>query len=301
VLFSVFPLNADLHGADSRAPKVAVLVSREIRPYLEAVEGISAALAEGAKARIESFSLEKINGKGRTQLRESLQKEMFDLMIAVGPEAVKFVSEEAAPGHPPWLYSMVLNPPRPAEKTEISCGVGLDIPAPRQLEMIALGLSSVKRLGLLYDPRYNADFFGKAAAVAASGNLKVVPLPVSSKKDIPTVLKQNWANMDALWLIPDQTVISESIVQYIIKEALFKKTPVIGYNRFFYESGAALAFVFAYEEIGRQTGKLAAGVLQGKACEKEIPVFHVWQNLRMLNKLGISVPEKKTPPVEAGP
>jgi putative ABC transport system substrate-binding protein len=167
--------------------------------------------------------------------------------------------------------------------------------------MIARGLPAVKRLGLLYDPRYNADFFEKALTEAASSNLKIVPLKVSSKKDIPDVLKQNWGNMDALWLIPDQTVISESIVQYIIKEALFSKIPVIGYNRFFYESGAALAFVFDYEELGRQTGRLAVSALAGKPCEKEAPVFRVWQNLRVLNKLGIRVPENKTPPIEAGP
>lgn len=39
--------------------------------------------------------------------------------------------------------------------------------------------------------------------------------------------------MDALWLIPDRTVISESIVKYVIKEAFLRKVPVIGYNRFF--------------------------------------------------------------------
>jgi putative ABC transport system substrate-binding protein len=292
---------ADLHGADIRAPKVAVLVSRDIRPYIEAVEGMSAVLAESANAKIEVFSLEKIKGKGRDVLKENLAREEFTLLVAVGPEAVKFAFEEAAPGKTAWLYSMVLNPPRVSEKAGIACGIGLDIPAQKQLEMIARGLPSVKRLGLLYDPRYNADFFRKASTEAASLNLKSVPLTVSSKKDIPAVLKQNWGNIDALWLIPDQTVISESIVQYIVKEALFRKTPVIGYNRFFYESGAALAFVFDYEELGRQTGEMAASVLAGKPCEKELPVFRVWQNLRVINKLGISVPENKTPPIEAGP
>ncbi|MCX5839680.1 MAG: hypothetical protein NTW71_14390 [Deltaproteobacteria bacterium] len=196
---------------------------------------------------------------------------------------------------------MVLNPPPISGKTETACGVPLDVPAKRQLEMIDQGFRTVKRLGLLYDPRYNSEFFMKAAAEAAYFDLKIVPLKVSSKKDIPAVLKQNWENIDALWLIPDQTVISESIVQYIIKDALFKKIPVIGYNRFFYESGAALAFVFDYEELGRQTGRLAANMLMGKACEKENPVFRVWLNLRVIDKLGMTVPEKKSPSIEAGP
>jgi putative ABC transport system substrate-binding protein len=131
--------------------------------------------------------------------------------------------------------------------------------------------------------------------------LKIVPLKVLSKKDIPDILKQHWEDIDALWLIPDQTVISESIVQYIIREALSENVPVIGYNRFFYESGAAMAFVFDYEEVGRQTGRLAVSMLSGRACEKETPVFRVWLNLRVIDKLGINVPEEKSPSIEVGP
>lgn len=301
VFCSAFLGTAALHGAEIRAQKVAVLVSQNIRPYIEAVDGMSGVLAENVGAKVQVFSLDKFKGKTRDVLIQSLSGEKFDLVIAVGPEAVRFASEEPALEKTARLYSMVLNPPRGSGQTEAACGVPLDIPAQRQLEMIAQGLTAVKRVGLLYDPRFNSEFFTKAAAEALSLDLKIIPLKVSSKKDIPVVLKQHWENVDALWLIPDQTVISESIVQYIIKEGLFKKVPVIGYNRFFYESGAALAFVFDYEELGRQTGRLAANMLMGKACEKEIPVFHGWLNIRVIDKLGMTVPEKRSPSLEVGP
>lgn len=300
-LCSVFLGAAALQGEEIRAPKVAILVSRDIRPYIEAVEGMGAVLAESAGAKVQVFSLEKFKGKSQDVLLQSLTGEKFDLFVAVGPEAVRFARENPALEKTAWLYSMILNPPRVSGQAETACGVPLDIPAQRQLEMVAQGLRTIKRLGLLYDPRYNSEFFMKAAAEAPSLDLKIVPLKVSSKKDIPVVLKQNWENIDALWLIPDQTVISESIVEYIIKDALFKQLPVIGYNRFFYESGAALAFVFDYEELGRQAGRLAANVLRGKACEKETPLFHVWLNLRVIDKLGITVPEKRSPSIEVGP
>ncbi|MHB8910678.1 MAG: ABC transporter substrate-binding protein [Syntrophales bacterium] len=290
-----------LHGAEMRAPKVAILVSQNIRPYIEAVEGMSAILSEGTSAKLQVFSFDKFKGKSRDVLIQSLTGERFDLVIAVGPEAVRFASEEPALEKTPWLYSMVLNPPRVTGRTDTACGIPLDIPAQRQLEVITQGITAVKRIGLLYDPRYNSDFFSKAAAEASLHDMKIVPLKVSSKKDIPLVLKQYWDDIDALWLIPDQTVISESIVQYIIKEAVFKKIPVIGYNRFFYESGATLAFVFDYEELGRQTGRLAANVLKGRACEKETPVFHGWLNRRVIEKLGMTVPEKRSPAIEVGP
>jgi putative ABC transport system substrate-binding protein len=302
VLCSAFLGAVALQGEEIPAPKVAILVSRDIRPYIEAAEGMSVVLSETAGAKVQMFSLEKFKGKSQDALMQSLAGEKFDLLVAVGPEAVRLASEKPVPDKTAWLYSMVLTPPSPISgRTETACGIPLYIPAKKQLETIVQGLRTIKRLGLLYDPRYNSEFFMKAAAEALSLDLKIVPLKVSSKKDIPVVLKQNWENIDALWLIPDQTVISESIVQYIIKDALFKKIPVIGYNRFFYESGAALAFVFDYEELGRQTGRLAANALRGKSCEKETPLFHAWLNLRVIDKLGIGVPEKKSPPSEAGP
>jgi putative ABC transport system substrate-binding protein len=301
VLCSAFLGAAALQGEEIRAPKAAILVSRNIRPYIEAAEGMSVVLSKTASAKVQVFSLEKFKGKSQDVLIQSLAAEKFDLFVAVGPEAVRFAREAPVLEKTAWLHSMILNPPRASGQAETACGVPLDIPAQRQLEMIAQGLRTIKRLGLLYDPRYNSEFFVKAAAEAPFLDLKIVPLKVSSKKDIPVVLKQNWENIDALWLIPDQTVISESIVQYIIKDALFKTIPVIGYNRFFYESGAALAFVFDYEELGRQTGRLAANMLKGKACEKETPVFHVWLNLRVIDKLGITLPEKKSPSIEVGP
>ena len=301
VLCSVFLGAADLHGEESGAPKAAVLVSRNIRPYIEAVEGMNSVLSEAVNAKIQVFRLEKFKDKMRAVLIRRLVEEKFDLFVAVGPEAAGFAWEETGSERAVRLYSMVLNPQKVSGRTETACGIPLNIPAQRQLNMIALGLPAIERIGLLYDPRYNSEFFRKAAAEASFLGLKIVPLQVLSKKDIPVILKQHWKDMDALWLIPDQTVISESIIQYIIREALFENTPVIGYNRFFYESGAALAFVFDYEEIGRQTGRLAVNMLNGKACGREVPVFHVWLNLRVIDKLGISVPEEKSLPMEAGP
>jgi putative ABC transport system substrate-binding protein len=301
VLCSFLLSAAILHGEEISAQKVAVVISRDIRPYIEAVEGMSVALSETAGAKVQVFSLEKIKGKSQDMLIQSLSGEKFDLFVAVGPEAVRLIAETPVPEKTTWLYSMVLNPPSIPSRTETACGIPLDIPVKKQIEIINQGLRSIKRLGLLYDPRYNSDFFMKAAAEAPSLELKIVPMRVSSKKEIPSALKQNWDNIDALWFIPDQTVISESIVKYVIKDAIFKRIPVIGYNRFFYENGAALAFVFDYEELGKQTGRLAANTLKGKPCEKEIPAFHAWLNLRVIDKLGISVPEKKSPPIEVGP
>lgn len=81
----VFLEAAASHGAEVRAQKVAILVSQNIRPYIEAVEGMSAVLSESVNAKLQVFSFEKFKGKGRDVLIQSLIGERFDLVVAVGP------------------------------------------------------------------------------------------------------------------------------------------------------------------------------------------------------------------------
>ncbi|TFG93282.1 MAG: hypothetical protein E4H15_01685 [Syntrophobacterales bacterium] len=288
-------------AADPRTGKVALLVSRNIRPYAEAVEGMSTVFAESPGIELKVFYLDRFLGKNRDALSGDLAEEKFNLFISVGPEAARFVWTSGVPESSARLYSVVLNPEKVLGATPSPCGVSLNIPAQKQIEMIKRGLPSVQRIGLLYDPRYNTDFSEEATTLAFSEGIRIVPLEVSSKKEIPGVLKDNWGAVDAIWLIPDRTVISESIIKYVIKESLFKVVPVIGYNHFFYDSGAALAFVFNYEELGRQCAVEALKVLSGEGCGETTPPFHVWINTRVVKKLGIPVVEGYTFPIEVGP
>ncbi len=287
-------------AAGLRAGRVAILISRDIRPYVEAVEGMSAVFEETPGIDLEVWSLDKFPDKSRVTLAATLREEKADLFLSVGPEAARFIWMNTLPEGAERIYSIVLNPDQVLDGFSSPCGVCLNIPVQTQIDMIGRGLPGVSRIGILYDPRYNDDFFEEASRVVPEGKT-VVPLAISSKKEIPVVLQQHWGDVDALWLIPDRTVISESIIAYVIKESLFKKVPVIGYNRFFYDSGSAFAFVFDYEELGRQCAREALTLLSGGDCRQAPPLFHVWINTRVMKKLGFTIAEEYPFPIEVGP
>lgn len=301
VICFIFLGTTVLPAKEFRIPKVAVIISRDIRPYIEAAEGLSAALSKAADVKVVEFSLEKFKGKNRIDFSQRLAKEKIDLFVAIGPGATRFVWKNLRPKNTPMLYSIVLNPNKIFGPMEAARGISLNIPVQKQLEMIAQGIPSIKCFGILYDPVHNSDFFRETVAEASSLKLRIIPLTVSSKKDIPAVLKQHWKKIDALWLIPDRTVISESIVQYVTKKALFKKIPVIGFNRFFYESGAALSFVFNYKELGRQCAQEVIRVLAGNEWQKIDPTFQLWVNAKVMRNIGIHLPEKYPSPIRLGP
>ncbi len=169
------------------------------------------------------------------------------------------------------------------------------------MDLISRALPACPRVGVLFDPSLNAEFFDSAQAEAAALNRELLPLEVSERKNIPDVLQDHWGEMDALWLIPDSTVISETLVQYMIKEALYREVPVIGYNRFFYESGCALAFVFDYRELGRQCAREAIRALSGGPCRQVSPVFEAWVNARVFANIGMALPDEMASPLVLGP
>jgi putative ABC transport system substrate-binding protein len=238
---------------------------------------------------LEVFSYENFSGKKQNLLIENLNEGSFDLFVAIGPEASRFLQMQLPEKRPPILYSMVLNPEQVLEKGENICGVSLSVPIARQLSEISMVAPSIKKIGLIYDPGHNEGFMAEAKKEAAAFDIEVVPLKVTERKNIPAALHSGLDLVDGIWMIPDRTIISESIVQYIIKEALLRKKPTIGYNKFFFESGSLISFVLEYREIGKQAADIAVYFLSGNSCSKQPPRFQTWVNRKVAEKIEIDV------------
>jgi putative tryptophan/tyrosine transport system substrate-binding protein len=294
-----------LHSAETgvQKQKVAVLLSLNIRPYMEAVEGLRESLLENNTVVIEVFNMEDYTNDAQNILFETLKDKKFDICVTVGPEAARFVWSGEGAVQALKLYTMVLHPEEIVESTEPVCGISLDIPVNTMMQIFSKVLPSLKRIGLLYDPDNNSKIARQAVLEAAVMDLEIIPLEVSLRKQIPVVLSAHWEKIDGLWLIPDETVITESLVGYIIKESISHGKAVYGYNRFFYKNGAALCFILDYREIGKQTAQLLLEMLTAQNCKKQTTVFKTWYNPRILNRLGI---EPVMPPpaginIEPGP
>lgn len=268
----------------AKSKPVAVLFTLR-KPFVEAVEGLSEFL-KAAGVEADMFALDDYAGKKRAVLKERMVQKPFRCHIGVGPQAVRFIWSELDLTDSTPLYTMVLNPDKVLPPTHPLRGISLNIPIHTQVNKILDTLPSARRIGLLYDPRHNAAFFHQAKWMVEWAGRAFVPLAVSSSEEIPALLEGHLAEVDALWIIPDPTVISESIIQYIIKEALLSKVPVIGYNSFFYESGALMSFIFNYRELGEQTGEMVLNILKGDIGRRNDPKFSVWINSRVAQKLG---------------
>ena len=289
--------------ASQPSPGVAIIVSSKIKPYLEASAALIDELKNNARVSISQYYLDS-DAKSNDKLAEQLIAAKDRLLISIGPKAAGFIyGPKLAASDAQKLYSMILNPNQtlPADGLSESCGISMNIPIQQQLEIISKVFPDTNAVGLLFDPALNDAFFEKAKIVAAGYDLDIRALAVDSKTKIPSTLMGNWKHIDFIWMIPDRTVISEAIVTYVVKQSILNRTPVIGYNRFFYEAGAAVTFVLDYQQLGRQTAQEALHILAMDECKGEAPLFSAWLNIKVLKTLGMTVADRYEPPVKIGP
>jgi putative ABC transport system substrate-binding protein len=281
---------------------MAVLVSLKIRPYLQALEGIQERARDEGLTEVDVTYLDDDDSDDHTRLADKLGSDPFDVYLAVGPEATKFIWDTFPSPGIAKVYCMVLNPDNliATESEGPPCGVSLNIPVQDQLEAFKRHLPSLKRIGLIYNPDDNADVAREAEMAASLQGIGIVHLKVASRADILPVLQQNWGRIEALWMIPDRTVISESLILYLIKEAISNNVIVLGYNRFFTQSGAALALARNYKTIGRQAAALAKTAIDNRKCPAVIPGYDVLVNEAVLETLGIAFSVQDRPDAEGG-
>lgn len=300
LVFCTFP-PADA-AAQPESKKTAVFVGREIRPFVRVSDGIRERIGQVEGAAADVFYLDRMSRGQEEDLSKRLSGgREYAVYLAVGPEAAEYVWSRLPEGAGK-VYAAILNPENhiPGFSSD-TCGVSLNIPASLQLESIRKWLPKARRIGLLFDPENSGDFYRSADKAASETGLKVLPLRVKSRKHIPDLLEANLDRVDTVWMIPDPTVISETIIQYIIKTCLIRNRPVVGFNRFFCESGAGMCFVFDYFMLGRQAGEIAAGLLEGEACISRTPKFRVWLNKKVYRRLDMELPRNVPSSVEVKP
>jgi putative ABC transport system substrate-binding protein len=271
---------------------VAVLLSREIAPYVDMVAGLEAGLGNQP---VQRFFLDEKGQPFTLVGRESiLTPEKFSALVAVGPEALDYLQAHRALATP-LFYAMVLNPQEllsPPAGT-MSCGVALNLPTAVQFASLQQQLPTLRRLGILFDPANNQAWFDAARMSASQLNIELLPLQIRRTPE-RLELVGDFTRPDALMFIPDKSIISQAVIQYVIKQAVLRRIPVVGYNQFFLDSGAALAFVINYRQIGQQVAQQIKTVIGGQECPFTAPAFELKRNPQVWQALDLS-PNKETP------
>ena len=271
-------------GEASEKP-VGILISREIAPYVAMVEGLEDALGNQP---LQRYFLDR---EGRPYSLAApgglFDPRRFSVLVAVGPEALRFLHDLGS--DVPLVHAMVLNPGNVIgdARSNSLCGITLNIPPATQIFSIRRHFPALKRLGVLFDPANNQSWFDQAAAAAGASGIQLVPLQVYQARG-RVLLPSDFQRTGAVLFIPDRSIISQTVIRHVIKEAALHGIPVIGYNQFFHDAGAALSIVIDYRGVGAQVANRVAGILDGNGCQEEEPAaFRVQINRSVWKALGL--------------
>jgi putative ABC transport system substrate-binding protein len=292
VLALTLALSLTVMASPAAAARVAVLMSAKVSEYEEALKGFKEATPHQVAA---VYDMDGDLDRGRKQLAEIEEKVKPDLIFAVGIWALQAVVSR--PPSVPVVYAMVLNPPSVIRaETKNVTGASMNVPVEQSIRLFKQLGPQIKRIGIIFNPVKTGYLVKRAQLVARDEGLELVTREISSTKEVIGALESLQDGIDALWIVPDETILSQAVVQQMLLFSYRRKVPLLGLSDRHAQMGALFSLSFASgEDIGRQAGELAQAILTGRAVA-DVPYtsarkFYLTVNLKTAQKLGLEIPQ----------
>ena len=265
-----------------------------------AYEGFKEGLAEGGYKEGENLILEYQNAQNSQDnlksMSEKLVKNSPDLLLGIAtPAAVSLANETT---DIPIVVTAVtdLVEAKLAESNEAPgrniTGTSDMVPIDKQIQLLLSIVPDAKTIGIMYNAgeansKIQADLAEKALKDAG---VDVKVLTANTTNDVQQVTTSLAKDVDGIYVPTDNTFASAAaVVGEVAKET---KTPIVAGSVEQVEDGALATFGIDYKSLGKQTGELAAKILDGDEKPATTPVetankLELVVNQEMATALGI--------------
>ncbi len=278
-------LTVPVHAGD-----VAVMMSANVRPSRGALLGFK----ETVRHRIVTeYDLKGDLDRGRKALTDIQSKINPNLIFTIGTSALQVAARKTI--DLPVVYSMVFNPFSiiGAELKNIT-GVSMNVSVKETIQLFKDLSPKIRRVGVVFNPARSRHLVMRTALVARKQGLQLVTRKIRSSREAIKALNSMQDEIDALWILPDETILVPEVFQYMLLFSRRNKVPLLGLSERHTEMGAVLSLSFgSSKDMGRQAGELANTILGGKK-PASIPYTTARQtkltvNLRAARKLGMEI------------
>lgn len=229
-----------------------------------------------------------------SDIEELIYDEDPELIYCIGTKAYLIANKYA--DETDRVFSSVINWMR-LPRTKRTFGVSSELHPGMQIMLFRHIFPDVKKIGVLYSKEYNSQWFEQTREEAKNMNVEIIGQPVSEKdNNTHSALMKLLPEIDALWLISDPVIMSESqSLIGLLKICDEKKTPVFSYHDTFVKYGATLIVAVDNPTIGRQAAGIALEVLEGEKVEDKVqhPAgSHIILNLKKVKEYGLEYNEE---------
>lgn len=277
--------------------RVVIVKSSDSPSFLAATEGVK---KEIKKSNIHPVFIEydlSLNPSDQQKNVQKIRELKPDLIVTIGSRATSILSKRIK--DIPIVFSEVLNPISSGFVQSMwssgnnLTGASLDIPIKTQLEKFKLIVPGLKKVGVIFT-RDSEPVVIQAQKICKKIGLELVPVAISSEKEIPEVTEKLGQRIDGLWAVADTVIFTPQSTQYLLLYTLRNGIPVMGPFTSFVEAGALFTLTWNDKDVGRQSGELVLKVLAGEK-PSQIPIttprmIYLILNLRTAEQINLEIP-----------
>jgi putative ABC transport system substrate-binding protein len=279
-LFLAFAAFASTTGAAEPAGGVIVVRSTDLPGYRAVEKSFIEALGKPVRPVLLA--------PGDISMQVSAVARDAALVFAIGPDAA---GAAALLDGPKVIYALVPDPGK-AGLDRRAPGVPMFVSAGRQVRVLRTLLPRARRVGILFNPVESAALLAERRSALDAAGLRLVRAEARAPAQVGAALATLLPRIDALWLLPDPTVVGPETMRVILTAAAQARVPIVGFNENHARAGALLAVEGRYDDIGRRAAAAARDLLAGHTSLPEAPDAAIFINARTAQALGIDLSDE---------
>jgi putative ABC transport system substrate-binding protein len=272
-------------SATAHAHDVLVVQGLRVKPHDEALRGFRSACG----AEMRKLYLADLEG---TDIAQLVQEEQPRLILVIGADALKKLRPIK---DVPIIYLMVINPQTIVKGRRNITGVAMNVPQEKYLNLLTRITPRPKSVGVVYDPEKTGHLVKMAQQEARAYGIEILTREVRKPREVATAVDHLKGMVDALWMLPDTSVVTPETVELFLLASQENNIPVISFAGKYVEMGALAALDIDVFDQGRQAGEMGTKILNGTAIA-DLPAAEarsapVKVNRSVAKKLGITLPK----------
>ncbi len=216
------------------------------------------------------WSYESAQGNPATaaQVAKKFAGESPDVIVAISTPSAQTVAASAR--HVPLVFTAVTDPvgaklvKNMDKPGKLITGITDLSPVDKHLQLIRQLLPTARRVGVIFNPgeANSVTMVSMLDAEAEKQGLQVVEAAATKSGDVLAAARSLVGKADVIYIPLDNTVVSA--LEAVIKVAEQNKLPLISADTDSVARGSIAALGFNYYDVGVQTGKMVARVLNGE-------------------------------------
>ncbi|MCP5004418.1 MAG: hypothetical protein GY941_10860, partial [Planctomycetes bacterium] len=194
-----------------------IIKSQDLSAYNSVVNGFK---SECLNSNITILSVYNMNGKmktGRKMVRK-IKKENPDIVLTIGVLATTIAKEEI--DDIPILFCMVINHERYHLVKQNITGISNEIAIESQVTGYQTLVEPLKNVGVIFDPSNTGNIIENAERQMKGLGIQLVKSEIKSSRMVGKALKDLIGKIDALWILPDRTVVTKDSFNLIKSKTL---------------------------------------------------------------------------------